>query len=118
MPSAHKIRYGDTEPRIFTLFGVDEVTNDRITVDLTGATFVDMRCRSLDEQTTVNFDTDGSQLEIYDAANGKVRFFPSGTDFLPAKKFYNAYFVVTDAAGYIVSFPSDGEIQLEIVESY
>lgn len=114
----YEIRVGDTDPVVFTLYEVDPDTHQTTVVNLAGVTQVDFRLRSIDGSETMSFLDSGSQLAITDAANGKVTFYPSGTDFTYARRFYNGFFRVTDAGGYKKSFPHDGSIQLEVVESY
>ncbi len=118
MPATYEIRDGETDPVILELYSIDPDTRERSIVDLTGVSLADLRLRSLDKDDIINFPDSGSQLSITDAETGQVTFYPTGTDFDQTKKLYLGFVWVTDAGGYQKSFPSDGEVQFEILESY
>lgn len=111
---------GVTDPIFFTLLDIDDDNRDGTVVDLTGVTLVDMRIRSEDETELFNYDTtaDPPRLEISDITGGVVKFTPLGTEFDFEEKWYNAFFHVTDAAGAVIRFPSEGLFQIEIVEHF
>ena len=118
MPAQFTLREGVTDPIIFTLLSVDPDTEDSTAVNLAGVTLIDMRVKSKDGSVTLNFDTDGSQLSITDAANGQITFTPGASDFDASEDWYIGYFLVTDADGNKISFPSDGEYELVILEDF
>lgn len=121
MATAQKIiGEGVTDPIFFELLDIDEDTRDGTAVDLTGVTLVDMRIRSEDETQTFNYDTvnDPARLSISDIVGGIVKFTPLGTEFDFDEKWYNAFFHATDASGAVIRFPSEGYLELEIVEYF
>lgn len=109
-----------TDPVSFTLLNIDPDDRDGTAVDLTGVTLVDMRLQSEDETVTFNYDTvnDPSRLAITDAVNGVVGFTPLGTEFDEAEKWYKAFFMVTDASGAVIRFPSEGIFQIEVIKYF
>lgn len=116
----YTIGEGVTEPVIIQLLDVEPITDEGTPVDLAGVTLIDMRIRSEDETATFNYDTtnDPARLSINDSATGKIEFTPLGTEFLASEMWYNAFFFVTDAAGSIIRFPSEGNFQIQVVEQF
>lgn len=109
---------GVTDPVVFTLLDIDPDTDEGTAVDLSGVTLIDMRIRTRDEGTSFNYDTDGAYLAITDETEGEVTFYPLGTEFDYDEKWYNAYFMVTDASGKKTRFPSSGVVQIVVVEGF
>ena len=118
MSAQYTIGEGVTDPIIFQLLSIDPDTDDGTPVDLTGVTLVDMRIISEDQGTSFNYLDSGAQLAITDVPTGQVTFTPVGTEFLASEDWYNAHFLVTDAAAAVVRFPSDGSFQIEVIAAY
>lgn len=111
---------GVTEPIPITLLSIDRLTDDGTDIDLTGATLCDMRIQTADESDQFNYDTtsDPTRLEFTDKPNGIITFTPLGTEFIATEKWYECYFMVTDAGGSLIRFPSDGVVPIEVIKSF
>ncbi len=114
----YTIGEGVTDPISIQLLSIDPDTDEGTPVDLTGVTLVDLQIRSEDRGETFNYTDAGSNLAITDAVNGLVQFSPTGTEFDASEEWYNGYFMVTDAAGKNVRFPSDGVFQIVVVDAF
>lgn len=111
---------GVTEPIPITLLSIDRQTDEGTAVDLTGATLLDMRIQSSDKGTAIDYNTtdDPSRIEFTDVPNGIITFTPLGTEFDANENWYETYFMITDAAGSLIRFPSDGVIPIEVLEAF
>lgn len=118
MPATYTIREGVTDPVVFELQSLDIDSEDATAVDLTGVTLVDVRFRTKDKSTPINFDDGGAQVAITDAVNGKVTFTPGAADFDSSEQWYEGFIRVTDAGSNIIDFPSDGHFEWVVLEAF
>ncbi len=114
---------GVTEPQDILLVSVDRETNEATTIDLTGATLLEMRIRPKDRVVADSFgyDTTNDPTRLVfpaDRTTGIVTFTPLGTEFDADEHFYEFYFMLTDAATAKIRIPSDGLVPIEILSAF
>ena len=107
------IREGSTKDIDIQLTEHDNDDDTGTPVDLTGATFADLRCESKNQTHLINFaSTDNPvKFQIVDHQNGICRFSPAGDEFQVSEGYYNVFVFITDAANDVVDFPNDGNYQ-------
>lgn len=102
------MKVGDTNPSI-AIAVIDKSTG--LAKNLAGATAVfSMR---LEGSSTPKVNA--SAADVYDEANGKVRYDWAGSD-TDTAGVYEGEFVVTLSGGGVVTFPQDGYIKITILD--
>lgn len=107
----HIQRQGSTRPIAFLLLhGSDPYP-------LHSVTAVQLRLVPHIPGPTLVFDLPDPQLAITDAAAGEITFYPDVDTLSYDARAYHVYFWVTDADGYIISFPPADTFLLHVVDN-
>ena len=117
MEMRFETRAGMTDPIVIQCKSQDPVTLVESVVDLTGVGGVELHLRRRGQTAVQTFATSGSQLTINSpATSGKVTYAPAVGDLVLG--LYDGWLKVTDAVGKLVSFPSDSNFELDVIENY
>lgn len=121
--ASYTVREGMTDPLELNLVSVDEsqaaVANRVSNVNIAGYQSVTFRIRAKNSTSLAKaYATGGSGLTVVDETIGHVRVTPGASDFDADVGAYYGFFRVVDAAGMIIDFPNDGEIEIKVVSTY
>ena len=105
----YKIRTGDSQP--ISIQVLDEDTGDAISLTSATARFIMVRD---DNDRTAKVK---ATAEIYDAANGKVRYNWSTAD-LDTPGTYYGFFEITYSGGKKQTIPADNELKIVIIDDW
>lgn len=105
-------RDNSTEPIEFQL------TRDGVATNLTGITSITLQMKNVATGAWTPYpNTGGSpKLAVTDAANGKVTFSPAAGDLAFSAGSYECFFWVVDGAGKSVSFPTDQNFSIRMID--